>query len=190
VRAGVADLVAAGATIVGACGGDGTGWTAPAVVLAAPTTAFTRGSRLVEECFGPVVLVVEYEGRQDLDAVLSFLSGSLAASIFVGEGSDPDAPHLLDRLGRRAGRVIVDGWPTGVATGWAQHHGGPWPATSNPSATSVGAVAVRRFTRPVAYQGVPDSLLPPPLQSANPWCLPRRIDGVLAPASPFSGVPA
>jgi NADP-dependent aldehyde dehydrogenase len=79
------------------------------------------------------------------------------------------------------GRVTVDEWPTGVAWTWAQQHGGPWPATSAPAATSVGATALDRFTRPVAYQGVPDAALPEPLRQENPWALPRRVDGLLEP---------
>jgi NADP-dependent aldehyde dehydrogenase len=75
---------------------------------------------------------------------------------------------------------VVNGWPTGVAVGWAQQHGGPWPATSSPAHTSVGAAALDRFTRPVAYQDVPDGALPPALREGNPWRLPRRVDGILA----------
>jgi NADP-dependent aldehyde dehydrogenase len=97
---------------------------------------------------------------------------------------DPETPGLLARLTRLAGRVAVDDWPTGVAWTWAQQHGGPWPATSAPTATSVGAAALDRFTRPVAYQSAPDAALPPALQEANPWSLPRRVDGILVAATP------
>ncbi len=76
-----------------------------------------------------------------------------------------------------AGRVVFDGWPTGVAVTAAQQHGGPWPATTSVLHTSVGTAAIRRFVRPVAYQGVPDQLLPAPLQDANPLRLPRRVNG-------------
>jgi NADP-dependent aldehyde dehydrogenase len=76
-----------------------------------------------------------------------------------------------------AGRVTVGDWPTGVAWTWAQQHGGPWPSTSEPTATSVGAAALDRFTRPVAYQRVPDAVLPPALREGNPWGVPRRVDG-------------
>ena len=74
---------------------------------------------------------------------------------------------------------MVNGWPTGVATSWAQQHGGPWPATSRPDATSVGAAALDRFTRPVAFQNVPESALPAALRADNPWGLSRRVNGVL-----------
>jgi NADP-dependent aldehyde dehydrogenase len=78
--------------------------------------------------------------------------------------------------------VLWNGWPTGVSVTWAMQHGGPYPATTNATTTSVGASAIDRWLRPVAYQGVPDALLPEPLQDANPWALPRRVDGVLQPA--------
>jgi NADP-dependent aldehyde dehydrogenase len=77
------------------------------------------------------------------------------------------------------GRVTVDDWPTGVAWTWAQQHGGPWPSTTDPRTTSVGAAALDRFVRPVTYQSVADAWLPPALRAANPWRLPRRVDGVL-----------
>jgi NADP-dependent aldehyde dehydrogenase len=85
---------------------------------------------------------------------------------------------VLDRLETVAGRVLFDGWPTGVAVNWAQHHGGPWPATTS-AHTSVGATAVRRFLRPIAYQSAPAGLLPEALRDENPLRIPRRVDGVI-----------
>jgi NADP-dependent aldehyde dehydrogenase len=82
----------------------------------------------------------------------------------------------------RTGRLVVNGWPTGVAVTWAMQHGGPHPVTTSSLHTSVGATAPRRWLRPVAYQGVPEQHLPPALQSANPWQVPRRVNGVLTPA--------
>ncbi len=189
VRAGLARLEAAGASLVARRGGEGPGWSAPAAVLTAPLSALTPGSDLLEECFGPVALVAEYD---DLGAALDTvdrLQNALAASAFLGDpaGADPDAARVLDRLQRKVGRVVVDDWPTGVAFTWAQHHGGPWPATSNPQVTSVGAAALGRFVRPVAFQGVPDALLPPALAPDNPWRLPRRVDGVLTAPEPAVG---
>ena len=92
---------------------------------------------------------------------------------------DPDAPGLVGVLTQLAGRVAVDDWPTGVAFTWAQQHLGPWPATTFPSATSVGAAALDRFTRPVTWQSAPASSLPPALREDNPGRLPRRVDGRL-----------
>lgn len=178
VVAGVAELQDAGATVVVQTPHAGRGWSAPATLLTAPLSLLREGNRLLEECFGPVAVVVEYDDLDEALRAVDALQGALAGSIMIGE-DDPDAAAVLDRLQRKVGRVIVDDWPTGVAFTWAQQHGGPWPSTSNPATTSVGAAALDRFVRPVALQGLPDALLPPALQSANPWNLPRRIDGVL-----------
>ncbi len=89
----------------------------------------------------------------------------------------PWSTALLTTLAGRAGRVLLNGWPTGVTVSYAQQHGGPYPATTAVGTTSVGTAAIGRFLRPVAYQGVPEALLPPALQDANPWGIPRRVDG-------------
>ena len=184
VMTGLAELQEAGATIVSQTSEPGTGWSAPATVLAAPLSLLREGNRVLEECFGAVAVVVEYDDIIDVLHAVDHLQGALAASIMIGE-DDPDAAAVLDRLHRKVGRVIVNDWPTGVAFTWAQHHGGPWPATSNAASTSVGAASLDRFLRPVAFQGLPDSLLPPAVQEDNPWRIPRRIDGALVqPESP------
>jgi NADP-dependent aldehyde dehydrogenase len=182
VRRGLEELVAAGATLIGEATGPAEGWSAPAAVLTAPAAALRSGNRLLQECFGAVVLVVEYDGEAELRAVMDQLPGSLAGTVVVGDESDPDAQWLVGEVAAKVGRVTVDDWPTGVAYTWAQQHGGPWPATSDPRATSVGAAALDRFVRPVAFQSVPDAWLPPALQADNPWRVPRRIDGVVHPA--------
>lgn len=177
-RAGVAELVDAGASVVAQVAGPDAGWSVASTVLSVPIEALRSGSRLTEECFGPVAIVAEYDDDAQLAGALAQLQGSLAASVMSGGPDDPELAGLLELLAVRAGRVTVDDWPTGVAYTWAQHHGGPWPSTSMPSATSVGAAALQRFVRPVAYQSVPDDALPPAVQAANPWSLPRRVDGV------------
>ncbi|MFC4852565.1 aldehyde dehydrogenase family protein [Actinophytocola glycyrrhizae] len=175
---GLAELVAAGGTVAGQAPGPGNGWTTPTTVLSAPIEKLRSGSRLLEECFGPVAIVTEYADRAELEHALGELQGTLAAAVMAGE-DDQDVPWLVERLTALAGRVTVGDWPTGVAVTGAQHHGGPWPATTRPATTSVGAGALSRFTRPVAYQNVPDAALPPPLRAGNPWRLPRRVDGVV-----------
>ena len=95
---------------------------------------------------------------------------------------DPHGQAVQEMLVPKVGRVVVDGWPTGVAFNWAQQHGGPWPSTSNPAITSVGAAGLDRFVRPVTYQGAPDQWLPSEAQEANPYGIPRRVDGRLVPA--------
>ncbi|MFI6289024.1 aldehyde dehydrogenase family protein [Streptomyces sp. NPDC051018] len=181
-RQGVADLVAAGATPVASVPALTGGFAAEPTVLTVPARALRPGSRLLAECFGPVALVAEYGSVAELREVLAALQPSLAASVISAGPDDPDLPWLVEQLARRTGRVVVDGWPTGVATAWAQQHGGPWPATSRPEATSVGASALDRFTRPVAYQGVPQAALPMALRDGNPWGVVRRLDGAPEPA--------
>jgi NADP-dependent aldehyde dehydrogenase len=157
------------------------GYAVPPTLVALDAEHLLAGAEVLQECFGPAAVVVEYGSRAELVAVLEALPGSLTASLHAQPAQEAEfARDLLEVLGRRAGRVIVDGWPTGVAVTWAQQHGGPWPATTSVH-TSVGMTAVRRFQRPVAYQNVPDELLPEPLQEANPAGLPRRVDGVSAP---------
>lgn len=186
VTRGIEELTAAGASIVGRSPGPGSGWSADAVVLSAPIEALVPGSRLLEECFGPVALVIEYGSQEELSRGLEALQGSLTASVMTAGSDDPSTADLVKALAHRAGRVTVDDWPTGVAWTWAQHHGGPWPATSAPASTSVGAAALGRFVRPVAFQSVPSHALPTPVRIAasasNPWRLPRRMSGSLMPS--------
>ncbi|WP_084517903.1 aldehyde dehydrogenase family protein [Microtetraspora niveoalba] len=183
VVAGLGAMVEAGAELVAEIPSSGAGWAAPAAVLRADITALRHGSRLLEECFGAVVLVCEYDDDRQLAEVIERLQSSLAAGVFVGTGADEQAPGLVAQLSGKAGRVTVNEWPTGVAFTWAQQHGGPWPSTSVPSATSVGAHGLARFVRPVAYQSVRDDWLPPEARAANPWRLPRRVNGRLAATS-------
>ncbi|MFJ4834020.1 aldehyde dehydrogenase (NADP(+)) [Streptomyces sp. NPDC088747] len=136
---------------------------------------------LLEECFGPLTVVARYEDDAEATAILSRLPGNLTATVQLsteeaaGEGRGAE---ILAELTPLAGRVLVNGWPTGVAVAAAQHHGGPYPATTSTS-TSVGGTAIERWLRPVAYQNAPEALLPPELRDDNPLGLPRRYDGVL-----------
>ncbi|MCP3801627.1 aldehyde dehydrogenase (NADP(+)) [Allokutzneria sp. A3M-2-11 16] len=135
--------------------------------------------KLTEECFGPAGIVVTYDDPAELIDVLSTLEGSLTATVHADPDDHAAAALVLDEIRRFAGRLVFNGWPTGVAVSWAMHHGGPWPATTSPLHTSVGATAIRRWLAPVTYQSWPDALLPPELQDANPLNIPRREDGVL-----------
>ena len=184
---GIRTLQIAGATIAGSVDEPGAGWGVCATVLTAPTALLMSGSPLLAECFGPVIIVAEYHSADELDAVLTRLQGALVGSVMTAGAEDPDTAGVVASLTRRVGRVAVDAWPTGVATSWAQHHGGPWPSTTVPAATSVGAAAVSRFTRPVAFQNAPQASLPPALADDNPWRLPRRVDGRMVPAPGRSG---
>jgi NADP-dependent aldehyde dehydrogenase len=133
---------------------------------------------LTHEAFGPAALVVEYTDRAELERALAAIDGQLTATVQAVD-DDPDAAAVLPILADRAGRVLVNGWPTGVSVTWAMQHGGPYPATTSVQTTSVGTSAVDRFLRPVTYQSTPEALLPEPLRDDNPWHLPRRVDGVL-----------
>jgi NADP-dependent aldehyde dehydrogenase len=107
------------------------------------------------------------------------LEGQLTATLHVDESDYEQARALLPVLELKAGRILFNGWPTGVEVGHAMVHGGPFPATSDSRTTSVGATAIERFLRPVAYQDVPNALLPSAIADGNPDQLWRRIDGQL-----------
>ncbi|MGH3385616.1 MAG: aldehyde dehydrogenase (NADP(+)) [Nocardioidaceae bacterium] len=134
---------------------------------------------LLDECFGPVSVIVEYADDDELFAALALVPGSLTFTVHADSSGDPLAPSLMTHASTRAGRVIVNGWPTGVAVRHAMHHGGPHPTSTTPAATSVGSGALQRFLVPVCFQNVPDELLPPPLRNANPWGIRRRVNGQL-----------
>jgi NADP-dependent aldehyde dehydrogenase len=150
--------------------------TVPAELL----TAEGPHDLLLEECFGPVTVVARYDSTDEITAVLSRLPGNLTATLQLADeeadGTEPGGTELLAELTPLAGRVLVNGWPTGVAVAPAQHHGGPYPATTSTS-TSVGGTAIERWLRPVSYQSTPAALLPSELLDDNPLGLPRRIDG-------------
>jgi len=151
-----------------------------ALVVAASLETFDAHTEaLLAEVFGPLTLLVRYGSDARLLAALDRLEGSLTATLHA-EGTD-DTEAILARLERTSGRVLFAGWPTGVAVTWAQHHGGPWPSTTS-QFTSVGATAVRRFLRPIAYQDAPQRSLPLALRDGNPLGIPRRLDGVLTAA--------
>ncbi|MFC9258179.1 aldehyde dehydrogenase (NADP(+)), partial [Amycolatopsis thailandensis] len=149
-----------------------------ATLLATTTKDFLAdGDTVREECFGPASLIVTYADQAELISLLGVMEPGLTATI-QGEESDVDwIRPVLPSLTRVAGRLLWNDWPTGVTVTWAQEHGGPYPATTAPTSTSVGTAAIERFLRPIAWQGFPDALLPEPLQENNPWGLPRRTDG-------------
>lgn len=148
----------------------------PTLLVTTADAVIANPRALTAEVFGPAALIVEYTDDVELLAAARALDGQLTATI-LGAPGDAVVPELLEVLAERAGRVLFNGWPTGVSVTYAQQHGGPYPATTAVGATSVGTAAVERFLRPVAYQDVPEALLPPPVQDANPWDVPRRVDG-------------
>lgn len=137
-------------------------------VLADPTI-------LEAEMFGPASVVVRGAAPGDLERLAETLTGQLTATIWAEP--DDDVSGLVAILAGSAGRILYNDWPTGVTVSFAQQHGGPYPASTAPGTTSVGTAAIRRFLRPVAYQGMPDAALPPELREANPLGLRRRVNG-------------
>lgn len=122
---------------------------------------------LSEECFGPASVLVEYAAEEQLPHLAERVPGSLTATVHA-EPDDAALVHLLlPALSRRAGRVVWNGWPTGVAVNRTMHHGGPWPATTSAQHTSIGTESVRRFQVPVVFQDLPRALLPAPLRTAG-----------------------
>lgn len=159
-------------------GADGKGPHAPGPVIhTAEIASFEENQVLNEEIFGAASLVVRYGDVAELIEAASKLEGQLTATLQLSSTDHEFASALLPVLERKAGRILANGWPTGVEVGHAMVHGGPFPATSDSRTTSVGTLAIERFLRPVAYQNIPDELLPDALREANPWQLPRLIDG-------------
>jgi NADP-dependent aldehyde dehydrogenase len=175
---GLERLRRAGARIV-TVGRPGKSENAPApVVLCTDAETFARSPQMHEEVFGAAALIVTYRDREQLADALSQLGGQLTATLRISD-SDADvrfAQWLLPRLERLVGRIIVNGWPTGVEVSHAMVHGGPFPATSSSRATSVGTLAIARFLRPVSYQNLPETLLP---ETFSDCSVPRRQDGRL-----------
>jgi NADP-dependent aldehyde dehydrogenase len=153
------------------------------IVAETTADAFLANPALAEEVFGPFSLLVTVPTLESLESLARRLDGQLTAPLHGTPRDLEAAGRLLEILAAKAGRVIVNGFPTGVEVCHAMQHGGPWPATSDSRFTSVGAAALERFVRPVCYQDVPDALLPPALRNANPLGIDRLVDGVRSQAS-------
>jgi NADP-dependent aldehyde dehydrogenase len=138
---------------------------------------FLAHAELSEEVFGPSSVVVRCRNLTEMKTVLQNLDGQLTATLQLDAEDHPATAQILPLLEMKVGRILVNGWPTGVEVSPAMVHGGPFPATSDSRTTSVGTLAIERFLRPVCYQDVPDDLLAPELRDANPLRLRRLIDG-------------
>ena len=156
--------------------------TPPNAVFKTRASDFLADKTLSEEVFGPVTLYVVCDDENQILEVAENLNGNLTASIHADEDRALRA-SLREVLEQKAGRVIFNGYPTGVEVCPAQQHGGPYPASSVSTATSVGVGAIARFARFVAYQGAPDSLLPPALKNENPLGIYRLVNGELTKAA-------
>ncbi|QOR71637.1 aldehyde dehydrogenase (NADP(+)) [Ruania alkalisoli] len=185
LTAGIGDALAEASSAVGGLDGVtevGRGTPGGAATAAAPQVFSTSAARIAAderthtEMFGAAGLIARYAGEEDLLAAVRALPGQLTATVHAETEESPVLVPLLRLLERKAGRIIVGGWPTGVAVAHTMVHGGPFPATTDARVTSVGTAAIDRFLRPVTYQSTPEALLPPAVQEENPWGTPRAID--------------
>jgi alpha-ketoglutaric semialdehyde dehydrogenase len=150
---------------------------AESVVLRTDAVNFRKHPELAEEVFGPFALVISAQSMSELVEVASGLEGQLTATVHGTAEDLGEAGELLRILERKAGRLIINGFPTGVEVCPAMNHGGPYPATTDVRFTSVGTAALYRFVRPVCYQDFPEALLPRELRDDNPLRLHRMVDG-------------
>lgn len=148
-----------------------------------PSVAWTEAENflaqpsLANEVFGPFALVIGCDGVEDMLRCVNAVDGQLTATLHGTETDLANAGTLIEAAERCAGRVIINGFPTGVEVCPAMHHGGPYPATTDVRFTSVGTAAILRFARPICYQGFTDALLPAELQDANPRGILRTVNG-------------
>ncbi|MFJ5956652.1 aldehyde dehydrogenase (NADP(+)) [Paenarthrobacter sp. NPDC092416] len=149
---------------------------APTLLLTSADQLLSDPEGLFRECFGPAAMVVTYANESQLLDVATLIDGQLTGTIH-GEPNDLIAPELIRIMATKAGRLLWNQWPTGVSVTYAQQHGGPYPATTASTYTSVGTAAITRFLRPVAYQNFPQNLLPEALQDSAAGRIPQRING-------------
>jgi NADP-dependent aldehyde dehydrogenase len=150
-----------------------------AMIFGVNARHFLQSPELLEEVFGPAALLIECGNVDELIAVAEHINGQLTATLHMAEADAKLARVLVPLLERKAGRLLVNGFPTGVEVTYAMVHGGPSPATSDSRVTSVGAMSIERFLRPVCYQDFPVELLPESLQDGNPLHLWRLVEGKL-----------
>jgi len=168
-------------TVARGCVGEGVNQ-AVGALFTTEAAKFEADVALSHEVFGSSSILVRCKDIAEIKAVIANLEGQLTATI-QSEASDNDAAaELLPALQAKVGRILFNGWPTGVEVTHAMVHGGPFPSTSDGRSTSVGTLAMARFLRPVCFQDTPDALLPAPLQAANPWGITRRVNGTLEQA--------
>lgn len=150
---------------------------AGAVVFETDADSFAKDPLLGAELFGPATMLVRYQTREQLMKLADDLHGHLTATLHATEDDLREYADLVELLTTKAGRLILNGYPTGVEVGHAMVHGGPYPSTSDGRTTSVGSRAIHRFARLVAFQGFPDVALPPELKDSNPLGIWRMVDG-------------
>lgn len=140
---------------------------------------FLNNPALVEEVFGPYSLLVKAKSKEELYAAVDAIPGQLTATIIGEQDELVEYSAFIQRVVEKAGRVIINGIPTGVEVCPSMHHGGPFPATTDSRFTSVGTDAVKRFVRPVSFQNFPHALLPAELKDDNPLQIWRLVNNTM-----------
>ncbi len=171
-NAGVQRLAAGTAAAENSCQGQ-------PVLFATTAAAFRANPALTEEVFGPAALLIACKDESEMLEAAAVLEGQLTATMHLDPADQRFGLQLLPVLERKAGRIVGNGFPTGVEVSYAMVHGGPSPSTSDSRVTSVGAMAMERFLRPVCYQDLPEELLPPELQDESLAAHLRLVDGTL-----------
>jgi len=149
-------------------------------LLVASAEDFKTSEVLREEIFGPATLIIECADQTQLLDIAQTLDGQLTATVYLTADEHETSRPLLEILAQKVGRLIINGYPTGVEVCPSMQHGGPYPATADSRFTSVGTAAIQRFARPVCYQSFPEALLPPELHNANRCRIWRQINGKLS----------
>jgi 2,5-dioxopentanoate dehydrogenase len=149
------------------------------MIFRASVEDLNQNAHLAEEIFGPTSLVVEANSKDEILAAAQNLTGHLTATVHGTDEDLAEYSELLEILEQKVGRILINGFPTGVEVSHAMVHGGPFPATTDARSTSVGTMAITRFTRPVCYQNFPDTLLLDELKAENPLNIWRLVDGNL-----------
>ena len=155
----------------------GDGCYAPSYLFQTTADTFLTDHALEEEVFGPSTLAVPVDNKAQLLRIARQLGGHLTATILASDNDLREHADLISILEQKAGRLIINGYPTGVEVTHAMVHGGPYPATTDGRSTSVGTDAIKRFARPVCYQNFPQSLLPEELRDENPLSIQRMVNG-------------
>lgn len=158
----------------------GSGFQAVSTLFEADLDSVMSDQDLAEELFGPSTLIGHYDNRAQLLEFAQGLEGHLTATIHATDQDLREYADLVEILESKVGRLVFNGYPTGVEVCHAMVHGGPYPSTSDSRFTSVGTQAILRFARPVCYQNFPDAALPPAVQNANPLKIWRTVNGALS----------
>jgi NADP-dependent aldehyde dehydrogenase len=167
----------AGVRVAGQSAAPGKAGQAPAIVLATDGKTFLQQTSLSEELFGPSTLIVGCASADELERIARNLPGQLTATIHGTEEDLAANQRLISILQLKVGRLVFNGFPTGVEVCPSMHHGGPYPATTYSHFTSVGTAAIKRFTHPICFQNFPDAFLPVELRNKNERKIWRLVDG-------------